>query len=88
MSAPSVPREPRVVGGRFELVSRAGAGGMGEVWRAFDRNTGSDVALKLLLVPDDLTRARFAREAAGLAKVAHPHVVRFLDYGVEQGSGP
>ena len=57
---------------RFELIQRAGAGGMGEVWRARDRVTGQEVALKLLLGSDPLLQARFAREAEGLARVVAP----------------
>jgi serine/threonine protein kinase len=38
--------------GSFEIVSRIGSGGMGEVWRAKDAKIGRDVAIKVL--PADL----------------------------------
>ncbi|MEL6185876.1 MAG: hypothetical protein AAFU79_14730, partial [Myxococcota bacterium] len=40
-----------VLGKRYRLDERIGRGGMGEVWRAFDRTLRTDVAVKLLLVP-------------------------------------
>ena len=42
-------RSGDVVADRFEVQGRAGAGGMGVVYRATDRLTGATVALKVLL---------------------------------------
>jgi hypothetical protein len=61
---------------RFELRTCIGRGGMGEVWRARDRLTGADVAVKILL--GSAERARFAREAELLATVEHPGIVRYI----------
>jgi hypothetical protein len=65
------------------LVERIGAGGMGTVYRA--RRDGTDVAIKVLRSGFGADRgamlARFAREAEALRRLAHPHVVRFLDHG-------
>ncbi|MFE9675609.1 protein kinase [Streptomyces sp. NPDC006259] len=76
----------RVVDGRFELVERLGAGGMGWVWRAHDLALHRDVAVKEVRPPDpDLAeydpegarrlRERVLREARALARVHHPNVV-------------
>jgi serine/threonine protein kinase len=74
--------------GRFELVSRAGAGGMGTVWRALDRATGQMTALKLLSRFNESDAARFRHEARILSGLSHPHVVRCVAHGIEPSSEP
>ena len=73
----------RVVAGRFELGPRAGAGGMGEVFRAHDRERGGLAAVKLLR--EGVDADRFVREAALLAQLRDEHVVGYLAHGVEPG---
>src|SRR5436190_23255468 len=71
---------------RFDVVAFARAGGMGHVYRARDLQTGVVVALKVL-APQAQDRERFAREAALLARIDHPGVVRYVDHGsLEEGS--
>jgi tetratricopeptide (TPR) repeat protein len=77
-----------IVGDRFVLERIAGAGGMGEVWRAKDRLTGAEVALKLLHVEASANRDRFAREAALLAELLHPAIVRYVAHGATTGGQP
>ena len=65
----------RVVSGRYELRALVGRGGQGEVWRAVDRSTGRDVAVKVQLADVD-GDALFA-EAAVLQRIApHPSIPR------------
>jgi eukaryotic-like serine/threonine-protein kinase len=71
---------------RFELLALAGRGGMGEVYQARERASGSLVALKLLHGEGD--RLRFAREAAVLSSLHHPGVVGYLDHGITSGGRP
>jgi eukaryotic-like serine/threonine-protein kinase len=62
---------------RYELRERLGAGGQGSVWRAFDRNTEAERALKVVHLPgQDREAAERARREAHLVKDArHPAVV-------------
>jgi serine/threonine protein kinase len=72
-----------LVGGRYRLVVRLGAGGMSEVWAADDIELGRRVALKLLA--RDADPARFEREAQAVAALAHPNICRLFDYGEADG---
>jgi serine/threonine protein kinase len=56
-----------------------GFGAVGEVWRGRDLVSGEVVALKRLRVPDDDGHARLRREAALLAALDHPHLLRLRD---------
>lgn len=62
---------------RYTLLERLGEGGQGSVWRAFDKNTGADRALKILdLTGQDREAAARARREAHLVKDArHPALV-------------
>ena len=70
-----------LVADRFELERKAGAGGMGTVYAARDRHTGTRVALKVLHVLDASDLERFAREAELLASLAHPGIVAYVAHG-------
>ncbi len=69
------------VAGRFDIQSEAGSGGMGTVYRAWDWNTNSVVALKVLHVEASGQLDRFARETKLLSELDHPAIVRFLGQG-------
>jgi hypothetical protein len=71
-----------VVTDRFVIEAEAGAGGMGRVYRAFDRVGAEIIALKVLTAEDGDNVDRFSREAQVLAKLSHPAVVRYVDHGV------
>jgi eukaryotic-like serine/threonine-protein kinase len=73
--------------GPYQVLSKLGEGGMGEVYRARDTKLNRDVALKVLpeafaLDPERL--ARFKREAQVLASLNHPHIAAI--YGFEDSS--
>ena len=81
--------EPGARLGPYEIVSPAGAGGMGEVYRARDTRLDRTVALKVL--PPDLTndpaaRQRFEREARAVAALSHPHICTLHDIGQQDGT--
>ena len=72
--------------GRYVLIERAGAGGMGVVWSAWDPELGRPVALKLASSGDEAVRARARDEGRALARLSHPNVVPIYDvFDDEQG---
>ena len=74
--------------GPYEVESKLGAGGMGEVYKARDTRLSRHVAIKVLpdLVATDPERvARFEREAQVLAALSHPHIGAI--YGLEVADG-
>ncbi|WP_432542561.1 Stk1 family PASTA domain-containing Ser/Thr kinase [Kineococcus sp. SYSU DK002] len=78
---------PRVLGGRYEVGSLLGRGGMAEVHVARDTRLGRTVAVKLLrsdLARDPSFQARFRREAQAAAGLNHPSIVAVYDTGAEQ----
>ncbi len=79
--------QPRVLGGRFELLGELGRGGMGVVYRALDRTTAREVALKLVSQPflDAESRARFQREGQLTAALRHPGIVGVHSAGEVEG---
>ncbi len=74
--------------GRYVIVRRIGAGGMGVVYAAHDNELERDVALKLLradAVDPVAMHDRLLREARTMAKISHPGVVAIHDVGVADG---
>jgi serine/threonine protein kinase len=74
--------------GDYVLLSRIGAGGMGQVFMARHRRMKRLVAVKLLpaaLSGDAAMIQRFEREVEAAAKLSHPNIVQAYDAGVERG---
>ena len=70
--------------GPYEISSRIGAGGMGEVWKARDTRLERNVAIKVLppaLASDTQFRQRFEREAKTISQLNHPHICTLYDVG-------
>ncbi len=71
--------EPSLILGRYELGPPIGEGGMGEVFRGRDRQTGETVAIKRLksgrLSTDPTLVERFEREGDALRALDHPNIV-------------
>lgn len=74
------------LGGRYEILSRVGGGGMALVYKAHDVLLNRNVAVKVLrqqFVHDDEFIRRFRREAQSAAALSHPNVVSIYDVGQE-----
>jgi len=74
--------------GPYEIVSRIGAGGMGEVWRGRDTRLERSVAIKIL--PSEFAlnaqfKSRFEREAKTISQLSHPNICTLFDVGHEEG---
>jgi len=74
--------------GPYEIKGEAGAGGMGEVYRATDTRLERDVAIKVLpahLSENEDLKKRFDREAKTISSLQHPNICALYDVGHEDG---
>jgi Tol biopolymer transport system component/predicted Ser/Thr protein kinase len=74
--------------GPYEIVSLAGVGGMGEVWKARDTRLKRFVALKVLpreLVADPERKQHLVREARAASALNHPNIVTVYEIGQAEG---
>ena len=65
-----------------------GSGGMGSVVRAYDKDLGRDVAIKVLsaeCAPGGAEAARFTEEAHITGQLEHPYIVPVYEFGTDQG---
>jgi tetratricopeptide (TPR) repeat protein len=70
--------------GRFVILRRLGAGGMGVVYAAYDAELDRRVAIKLMHADQDAAgqaSSRLLAEARALARLSHPNVVQIYDVG-------
>jgi serine/threonine protein kinase len=83
--------EPQLLGGRYELHSPIGHGGMAEVFCGADVRLGRDVAVKVLradLARDPAFQNRFRREAQAAASLNAPSIVSVFDTGEDEAGVP
>jgi len=92
----------KLITNRYQIISKLGQGGMGAVWRVYDRLEKSDIALKQVLIPDnklmfaskagtadaEKLRLSLAREFSILASLRHPNILSVLDYGFDSEQLP
>jgi tRNA A-37 threonylcarbamoyl transferase component Bud32 len=80
-----------LVGGRYRIDRRAGAGAMAAVFEAYDTLVERRVALKTLHpqgAADERGRSRLKYEAKALREIVHPAVVRYVDHGIDDDRRP
>src|SRR5215813_13435072 len=68
--------------GRYEIRSKIGAGGMGEVYRAYDPKIAREVAIKVLSADIAVNKdrvARFEQEAQAAGALNHPNILAIHD---------
>lgn len=85
-------RTGELVAGKYQLVRRLGAGGMGVVWVAHNQVLDVHVALKIIS-PGDSNRpkqllARVLQEARAAARLTHPAICRVFDFGDTAAGDP
>lgn len=76
--------------GKFDLLEECGQGGMGVVYKAWDRQLKRTVALKMIRIADGATdeeeyRQRFHREAEAMARLSHANIISILEIGEHKG---
>jgi Tol biopolymer transport system component len=74
--------------GPYEVISSAGAGGMGEVYRARDTRLDRTVAIKILpahLSDNSEAKQRFDREARAISSLNHANICTLYDVGHQDG---
>lgn len=83
MTAPNIKRI-----GKYDVIDLLGRGGMGLVYRAFDRQLNREVAIKTVtegFTGDQEMLQRFYREAAKTGALKHPNIVIVYDLGEQDG---
>ncbi len=88
MDTPDTSAVQVAVGERYEVLERAGMGGMGVVYRARHRELGHFVAIKVLppeVAESRMRQERFKREAALAAHLSHPNIVPVFEFERREG---
>jgi serine/threonine protein kinase len=81
-ATPNLIQPGQVIANRYEVHERIGMGGMGAVYRAFDRNRQEEIAIKVLLphlLRNATARERFLAEAKISITLTHPNIVNVFD---------
>jgi serine/threonine protein kinase len=79
--AQQVANDPGRQLNQYLLVKQIGKGGMGTVWKAWDKKLTRWVAIKFLLATEDEDIARFQREAKLAARLRHPNIAPIYEVG-------
>ncbi len=83
-----MPLTPGSSVGPYKIIEKAGAGGMGEVFKAKDTRLDRTVAIKVLphmVAANEELKQRFEREAKTISSLNHPNICTLYDVGHEEG---
>ncbi len=72
--------------GRFQVLGRLGAGGMGVVYAAYDERLDRKIAIKVLRQDSGQSKHRLLREAQAMARLSHPNIVGVHEVGEDGDS--
>lgn len=78
----------KLAAGRYAVTEKLGEGGMGAVYRVWDKNLETEVVLKVpkrSMLDDPEFAGRFQREIRSLVKLSHPNIVKIQDVGEFEG---
>ncbi len=78
----------RIFAGRYEIIEELGKGGMGQVYRVFDKKIEEEVTLKLIkpeIASEERTIERFRNELKFARKITHKNICRMYDLNEEEG---
>lgn len=78
----------QTISGRYEIIEELGSGGMGIVYRVYDKKTDEELTLKLIrpeIASDKKTIERFRNELKLARKIAHRNVGKMYDINEEKG---
>lgn len=88
MTDESKKQPPEFLDARYQNVTPLASGGMGDVYRAYDKNLAINVAIKTLGKPTPQGIVRFQQEARAYSKLKHPNLEKVFDFGVDPSSTP
>lgn len=72
--------------GKYQILDRLGAGGMADVYKAYQTGLDRNVAIKIIhehMIDDDSFVERFRREAQSVAQLRHPHILQVIDFDIQ-----
>jgi serine/threonine protein kinase len=79
-----------LIGGRYQILSRIGEGGMGKVYKVTHIHLSRTFALKIIsdqVAETDEARELFYREARVASAMAHPNIISVVDFGEDEKVG-
>src|SRR6266702_3017046 len=84
-----MPLIGKLIDGRYRVIERIGAGGMGLVYKVEHQRMGKIAAMKVLhrdLAADPDVVRRFRREAEAVSRLTSAHTVQTFDFGTADGA--